>query len=256
MSSRRDFIVNGATVGAAVVSVGLLARLSHAQAVGYVAGPVSGGGAITGTLKINGKAPEPDRFIIGKDSHVCGDGHAAHDTVALAANAGITNAVVALAGIQRGLGWAANHQPGIVQEKCTFRPYLQVAAPGAELVIHNKDPLLHNIHAYELVGRARRTLFNVAQPQAGQIDRHKLELRRGHIVEIDCDAHNWMSAWVYVSEHPYVTVTGDGGGFRLKDIPAGSYELIAWHPLLGTSRAPVTVADGREQTLELQLGAA
>lgn len=254
MNERRELIVGAARLTAAVAAAGLLAHWARAQAVGYVVASVDDGGTIAGTLRINGKAPEPDRILIGKDNHVCGDGHAAHDTVAVAPNAGITNAVVALRGIKRGLGWPSGKAYTVVQEKCKFHPYLQVVPSHAEMVIHNKDPLLHNIHAYELIGRARRTLFNIAQPQAGQIDRHRLELRRGNVVEIDCDAHNWMSAWLYTSEHPYVTVTGDGGSFVLKDVPPGDYELVAWHPLLAPSSSSVTVSARNETKVELQLG--
>jgi hypothetical protein len=216
---------------------------------------VNGGGGIEGAVRLIGKTPPIDRIIIGKDNHVCGDGHATPDPVVAAADGGLLNAVVALRGISAGKPWPRVNGYSIVQEKCAFHPYVQVGPPDIELEIINRDPLLHNIHSYELIGRARRTLFNIAQPQAGQIDRHKLDLKRGHIVEIDCDAHNWMSAWIFTSRHPYVALTDATGRYALADIPPGTYELSAWHPVLGSAAAPVTVASRDKARVDLAFGA-
>ncbi len=253
---RRKLMLRAGYLAAGFGAGGVLVSQVRSQALDYLVAPVIDGGSLVGTLKINGKAPEPDRFVIGKDNHVCGDGHAAHDIVAVAPNAGITNAVVALRGVKQGRGWPTGPTYTVTQEKCAFHPYLQVVPADAEVTIHNKDPLLHNIHAYELIGRARRTLFNIAQPQAGQIDRHRLALRRGHVVELDCDAHNWMSAWLYASPHPYVTVTADEGSFVMKDVPPGNYELVAWHPLLAPSVSAVTISARGETRVELQIASA
>ena len=40
----------------------------------------------------------------------------------------------------------------------------------------------------------------------------------------------WMRAYVHVSEHPYLTRTDAAGRFRLEGVPAGDYDLVAWHP--------------------------
>jgi hypothetical protein len=250
MTTRRELLAMAGHAGAASV-ITLLAVRVNAQGVEYKATAVVDGGTISGRARLAGKSPDPDRIIIGKDNHICGEGHAAHDAIIVDGNGGLANAVVALKGIAAGRAWPRNLVPGITQEKCAFHPYVQVAAKDAELTIHNKDPLLHNIHAYELIGRARRTLFNIAQPQAGQIDKHKLELRRGNIVEIDCDAHNWMSAWVFISEHPYAVVTDQAGRFELTGIPPGAYELSAWHPVLGTAAAPVRVSRKTKTTADV-----
>jgi hypothetical protein len=40
----------------------------------------------------------------------------------------------------------------------------------------------------------------------------------------------WMRAYVHVSDHPYFTRTDSQGRFRLDQVPAGDYEIVAWHP--------------------------
>jgi hypothetical protein len=253
MTSRREFLVLAAQAGACSVlpatAVGALAQESAYKVV-----PVANGGTIEGIARLKARVPDPDRIIIGKDNHICGHGEATPDPVVVGADGALRNAVVGLKTIAAGKGWS-RREATLTQEKCAFHPYVQVAPKVLELTIHNKDPLLHNIHTYELIGRARRTLFNIAQPQAGQVDQQKIELRRGHIVEIDCDAHNWMSAWVFTSEHPYVTVTDASGRFALADVPPGTYELSAWHPVLGLVSAPAVVKARTRTEVDVAFGA-
>jgi hypothetical protein len=52
-----------------------------------------------------------------------------------------------------------------------------------------------------------------------------------------------MHAFVGVVDHPYFAVTQDGGKFELKDLPAGTYTLEAWHEKLGTQTATVTLGE-------------
>jgi hypothetical protein len=49
-------------------------------------------------------------------------------------------------------------------------------------------------------------------------------------VDIKCNAgHVWMNAEALVVPHPYYAVTDTQGNFILTNIPAGNYEVEAWH---------------------------
>ena len=249
--SRRKALATGA------MALGLAAAgLPRLAAAGYRETAVDKGGRVSGFLAFKGTPPKADEVLISKDNHHCGEGVIVPDPLRIGADGQVADAVVALKGITEGKPWAdAVKTPKVVQARCRFQPFVQIAPKGAELTILNEDPLLHNIHAYEIIGRARRTLFNIAQPQAGQIDRHALKLRRGSVVELDCDAHNWMSAWIYTSEHPYAVVGNDEGRFVLEDIPPGDYEVIAWHPVLGEVSRKLAIAPGETAALDLEFTA-
>jgi len=250
--SRRHIIKAGLVVTAALPI--MTPRLS--LAADYVETDVSNGGSMAGAVRFSGELPPFDQILISKDNHVCGDGDATPDSAELTDDGALISAIVALKEVGEGKPWPdAMKAPAIVQEKCLFHPYVQVAPKGADLTITNKDPLLHNIHAYEIIGRARRTMFNIAQPQADQVDTNALKMRRGDVVELDCDAHNWMSAWVYTSDHPYVAVTDAAGRFAIDEIPEGDFEVTVWHPLLGTLDDKVTVAAGQETAVDFTLEA-
>jgi hypothetical protein len=111
---------------------------------------------------------------------------------------------------------------------------------GDVVRIKNKDNVFHNIHAYELVGSARLSMFNDGQPADSEFQ-HDLRLRRGNEVKLECDAHNFMHEWFIVLEHPYFSSTGPDGKFSISDVPPGAYKTIAWHPVLGRQEASVEV---------------
>jgi hypothetical protein len=51
------------------------------------------------------------------------------------------------------------------------------------------------------------------------------------LVELSsASGYYWMRAYLFVDHHPYYTLTDAQGRFTLADVPAGKYELIAWHP--------------------------
>jgi hypothetical protein len=53
-----------------------------------------------------------------------------------------------------------------------------------------------------------------------------------------------MHAWAFAADHPYVAVTREDGAFAIDNLPAGDYELKAWHPVLGEKSATVSVKGG------------
>ena len=40
----------------------------------------------------------------------------------------------------------------------------------------------------------------------------------------------WQAADLFVCDHPYYTVTDADGRYHFDNVPAGDYELVAWHP--------------------------
>jgi hypothetical protein len=68
------------------------------------------------------------------------------------------------------------------------------------------------------------------------------------IVKLKCDVHPWMTAFVLVSSHPFFAVTGEDGKFTIANLPAGTYEVEAWHEKLGTQKSKVTVGASDTQS--------
>jgi len=198
-------------------------------------------GEVTGRVVFEGDVPEPLQLLITKDMEICGIGYRERREVDTTEDGGLRSVAVYIEKIDSGKPWSMM-QPGtrINQKKCSFQPHVQVVRRGAVIDIVNSDSTLHNIHAYELIGRARRSLFNISQPEMGPIPQD-VSPRRGHHVSLECDSHDFMQGWIFAADHPYATLVDDDGRFSLSDIPPGTYVLSAWHPRLGVSHQKIVI---------------
>jgi hypothetical protein len=50
------------------------------------------------------------------------------------------------------------------------------------------------------------------------------------VIDVFCNIHPQMAAKVVVLDTKYYAQTGPDGSFRIKAVPPGSYELVAWQP--------------------------
>jgi len=201
-------------------------------------------GSITGVLNFKGTAPAPEEFAITKNPEVCGTGTRKVTWVRVK-NGKLAQAVVYIDKIDGTKAWTKKAVDAKSNQKgCAFLPFIDVVKNGTTLDVLNSDPVLHNIHTYEIIGRAKRTIFNVSQPDKGFDFKEVVKARRGHWMKMECDAHNFMHGWRFLARNPYYSLTGDDGVFNITDVPAGTYKVIAWHPTLGKQVATVKVGAG------------
>ncbi len=228
---------------AAVVALAVVALLPGAVAAEYVEKNVTDGGTISGTVLLEGAVPAPRVLTVTKDRHLAGEDTREVDVV-MAKDGKLAEAVVYLENVSSGKPWPELPDGGMIDQKgARFLPSSRVVHKDVEVTVRNSDPELHNIHAYELIGRARRTIFNYSQIPTVPLQ-VVMDVKREPYVKIECDAHNYMHDYLFVASNPYYAVTGEDGSFAISDVPAGSYKLIAWHPNLGAQEADVTVAAG------------
>ncbi|MBI2370863.1 MAG: carboxypeptidase regulatory-like domain-containing protein [Deltaproteobacteria bacterium] len=215
-------------MGRAVAGAGFLALLAFALPD---AAPAQTGGRITGTVTFVGTLPEDPPHKTKKDQEVCG-ATVPSETYLIGANKGIKNVVLTVEGppAQQTAAKAV-----LDNNKCHFVPHVQAVVAGTEIEVRNSDPVLHNTHSY----LDKRTVFNLALPLQGQKIRRKLS--KPGIVEVKCDAHDWMRGWIVVREHPYFGVSEANGAYRIENVPPGKYKLTAWHEALGSVTKEVTV---------------
>jgi plastocyanin len=124
----------------------------------------------------------------------------------------------------------------IDQQNCRYHPHVFGIRVNQPLEIINSDPTLHNIHAMPKGNQE----FNNGQPIQGMKMTHTFTTKEV-MVPFKCDVHGWMNAYVGVLDHPYFATTEKDGKFELKDLPAGTYTIEAWHEKLGTQTASVTI---------------
>jgi plastocyanin len=130
------------------------------------------------------------------------------------------------------------------QQGCRYSPHVFGIRVGQPLEIVNSDPTIHNVHAVPTSNQE----FNFPQQIQGMKTR-KTFTAREVMVPFKCDVHGWMNAYAGVLDHPYFAVTAKRGRFELKDLPAGTYTIEAWHERLGTQTQKVTI--GEKETKDL-----
>jgi hypothetical protein len=193
----------------------------------------------------NGNVPVR-KIIPTKNREVCG-GPRGEPQVRVGPDKGVQDAVAYLKEVPKGKDWgAADQVPVLDQEKCIFKPAVQVVRPG-NLDVLSSDPILHNTHGFY----GRRTAFNLALPDKGA--KVRVDLPRAGMVRVECDAHGWMLAHIYVADSPYYALTGEDGRFSITDIPPGNYTLVVTQNYTGAMEMPVTVKGGETLTLPIEL---
>lgn len=200
------------------------------------------GASVLGTVKYGGAPPAPKKLDVTKDMDVCakeGKTKTSEELVVDSATKGLKYVVVSVTGLDPKYNYKAAptlaKAPGIDQKGCWFHPHVQIVPAKASMDILNNDGILHNIHTYS----KKNKVINKAQPKFKKKMETTFDIPE--VVSVKCDVHNWMNAWIIVSEHPYYAVTDEKGAFKLDNVPAGKYKLQYWHETLGAQTADVTV---------------
>lgn len=135
--------------------------------------------------------------------------------------------------------------PLLDQVNCEYVPYVIGVQAGQKLVVRNSDPVLHNVHTLPKAPGNRER--NLGQPVKGS--QSELMFEKPEIfVQLKCDVHPWMFAYLGVVDHPWFAVTHGNGSFTLPSgLPPGQYTLAAVHRKLGEQTQTISVgANGGE----------
>jgi hypothetical protein len=223
------------------------------QAGGPAGAPALGSASIGGTVLFSGTAPVNPAIDMSEEA-ACREKHpeGPRDPEVVVADGKLANVFVYVkSGLPAGATFPNPPQPAVIdQDGCLYQPRVLGVMVGQPLEIKNSDPVLHNIKAVPTTNRG----FNISQPQAGMTTTRTFTDAEV-MVPLECNVHGWMNAFVGVTAHPFFAVSGTDGSFTISGLPAGTYELEAWHEKFGTRTASVTVADGGRATVEFNYSA-
>ena len=59
-----------------------------------------------------------------------------------------------------------------------------------------------------------------------------------------------MRGFVVVHDSPFFAVSKDDGSFTIDKVPAGKYDVEAWHSQFGVKKGTVEVAEGKTAELK------
>ncbi|HEX4804191.1 MAG TPA: carboxypeptidase regulatory-like domain-containing protein [Myxococcaceae bacterium] len=217
---------------------------SLAGAILLVSGVAFAAGSIEGTVAFSGTPPKPQK-LNRKSDPVCAKKDFNDESVLLSSNGKALQNVLVRVKDAPPSAKMPTEDVMIDQKDCMYRPRVQGAVVGQKIKVRNNDPTLHNVHSYE----GTKTLFNQAQPP-GSAPIEKPLPKSDDLVKVKCDVHPWMAAFVVLNKSSYFAVTKEDGSFQIKDVPAGTYTIEAWHEKYGTQDQEVTLAASGTQTLD------
>lgn len=196
----------------------------------------AGKGTIKGKVAFTGTAPDmPD---LKREADPFCAKTPMKDQEVVVSNGALQNVAVTITkGASAGAAPASSVQTKVDQVNCMYAPRTQTAVFGQKVEIHNSDPVLHNVHTYA----DSKTIFNRAQPKGSPSIDKEFSKEDGSVIKFKCDVHPWMTGWLVLSDNGFNAVTGESGEFELKDVPAGTYTLQAWHEKYGPKTVEVTV---------------
>ena len=140
-----------------------LVLLGHPAGAEYRESRVSDAGTLQGRIHFEGDYPPAETLRPDRDADTCGLRIPVEQFVVDGDSKGLANAIVKIEGISAGKPFSSAEK-SVEQIKCRYEPHVLVVRPGESFNIVNKDPVLHNVHAY----RGDETVFNLAQPFQGQ----------------------------------------------------------------------------------------
>ena len=146
------------------------------------------------------------------------------------------------------------------QRNLEFIPYVLPVLVGSTVQFPNHDEVDHNIFSM-----SRTKKFNLGSYKPG--DSKAVLFDKPGVVEVRCDVHAEMAAYILVMENPYFAVTDKNGNFEIPnssyfkqadlagvtDLLPGKYFIKTWHEKLKTQKEAIAVAEKEEVTIQLGL---
>lgn len=209
-------------------------------------------GKVGGRIVFDGEVPKSEPLKIGADqSKGCtSDGSAVDATnrsLMVGKDKGIANCVVTIE--VEGAKLNVPEAPiELDQTQCRFDPHVVILPAGTTVKYRNSDQVSHNVHTFATKNKS----FNNTIP-AGASQEQKLD--KAESVQIKCDIHPWMTAYMFIADTNYAALTDADGGFSIEGLRPGEYKIKVWHETLGKGKGTVTVKeDGTSERVEIKMG--
>jgi len=146
------------------------------------------------------------------------------------------------------------------QRNLEFIPHVLPVLVGSTVQFPNNDKVDHNIFSM-----SRTKKFNLGSYKPGETKTMLFD--KPGIVEIRCDVHAEMAAYILVMKNPYFAVTDKKGNFEIPEpnylkaaglenvsgLPPGKYTVKTWHVKLKSQKKSVVVPDSGDVSIKLDL---
>ena len=133
------------------------------------------------------------------------------------------------------------------QKDANFEPHVLPVVVGTTVRWPNEDDIFHNVYSssdakeFDLGYYKKDKVPEVVFDRVGRVD-------------VFCGIHTKMHCVILVLPNPFYAMADDKGRFAIKDLPAGTYKVRAWHERLPAQTREIVVPQNGEVRVEFELG--
>ena len=252
---------------------------SFGSSFGYEEIAVVNGATLTGTVTLKGAIPAPAVFLVKRApfSKYCekisdGQGNIILQEYNIGETNGMQDTIIAVQQVSAGKRFEPIRADFFATD-CMFHPanvphhemhettkegkvghihpLVTVFQDRQPVSVINKDPILHNGQVFQQ--DTGRILLNFPIPVSDRPMGGPVRFARGKkLVQIICGMHEYMQAYGMVVDNPYYAITKRDGRFVIDRLPAGSYQVMAWHPHFKPIVKAVTVSSEQLVMLDFE----
>lgn len=160
----------------------------------------------------------------------------------------LTGAVITLEGEGADSASAAPAAAIMDQVDLTFVPDVLVIPVHSSVQFPNSDAISHQVYSFSSTRSFQLPLYR-GKPYPPVV------FDKPGVVTLGCNIHDNMVAYILVTRAAHFGRTDADGRWTASNVPAGSYRLKLWHPLLneGHEVSRAVVVDGTGVATEVQL---
>jgi plastocyanin len=136
----------------------------------------------------------------------------------------------------------------ITQREKTFLPHVLAVPVGTSVQFRNDDRIYHNVFSI-----AKPNEFDAGIRATGAT--YVKTFSHPGVVQLLCNIHATMNAYVVVVDSPYYAKAQASGAFTIHGVPPGRYDLSAWHEASSTiTHKTITVGPEGHRELQIAVG--
>ena len=122
----------------------------------------------------------------------------------------------------------------MAQHNLQFDPFVLIVPVGADVSFPNLDTVRHHVYSFSPAKRFELKLYGRDETRLVRID-------KPGVVDLGCNIHDQMLAYIVVVDTPYAALTNAAGEAVISGTPAGARQLKVWHPFLKAADSQLSV---------------
>jgi plastocyanin len=133
------------------------------------------------------------------------------------------------------------------QKDANFEPHVLPVVVGTTVRWPNEDDIFHNVFS----------MSDAKEFDLGYYKKEKVpEVQFDRVGRIDvfCAIHTKMHCIILVLPNPYFAAADEKGRYTIKNVPAGTYKLRAWHERLPSQTKEIVVPADGDVKVDFALG--